>query len=75
MKKISIQQIYTMYGFDITKVADRANVTPYRLRCMITGQGTVSKPEVEQVLAVLRQQLGRNYTLRTVRVGCKVTDR
>jgi Bacterial regulatory proteins, lacI family len=74
MEKISLQQIYTMYRFDIRQVAERANVAPNMVARMITGQDNVSRQEVEQVLAVLSKQLGRDYTLKTVRVECKMTD-
>jgi hypothetical protein len=74
MEKISVQHIYTMYHFNIRQVAERAGIASNLVARMITGEGSVSRQEAEQVLAVLSKQLGRDYTLKTVRVECKMVD-
>ena len=72
--KITLSEIYTLYPFDSGKIAQQAGLERMLVHNLVVGQGSISKQDVIKILAAISQYTGRNYTIDTVQVRCKVIE-
>jgi hypothetical protein len=72
--KITLSEIYVLYPFDTGKIAQQAGVESRLVHNLVVGHGSISKQNLVKVLAAISHYTGRNYTIDTVQVRCKVID-
>jgi hypothetical protein len=72
--KITLSEIYTLHPFDTGKIAQQAGVESRLVHNLVIGHGSISKQDLVKVLAAISHDTGRNYTIDTVQVRCKVLE-